>query len=193
MRADHTSTSRKRELEMKPRSRTIESFVASRNWKRAEERIRLELKSRPDFHWLWERLSTVTYEQRRYSQALKYAEKALSIMPECSLALWDKAGALDMLGRFPEAIEAYEILASRGVEHLTSEPCSEGRSWARGLVADSYYRLGRCLYKLEKTTGAIKAIKRSLEQRGPGVRSIYPIKVVREVLAAIEEKRRAIG
>lgn len=167
----------------------IESLMASKDWSAAERQIRLELRTEPNVHWLWERLGAACYEQRRYEEALRYAEKALEIMPKCSLALWDKAGALHMLGRVSEAIDLYRKLLRKGLEGIAREPCSEGRAWARALVSDSYYLLGLCYVSTHERIKAIRAIRQSLDLRGPGVQSIYPIAMVRDTLSKVQETR----
>lgn len=166
----------------------IEALIRAQKWTAAENQIRGELQSAPRSHWLWTRLSTVRYHQYAYNELLKYADKALKIMPGCSLVTWDKANALQMLGRSREAIEAYEVLARRGLRGMLREPCSEGRAWARGLIADSHYRIGLCWTKLGRKGQARGAIRKSLKVRGPGCRSIYSIGEVRQALRSLESR-----
>ena len=168
------------------KSLKIESLMASKNWAAAEKQIRLALRTEPDRHWLWERLAAACYEQRRYEEALGYAEKALEIMPGCSLVLWDKAGALHMLGRLNEAIDLFRKLLRKGVEGIAHEPCSEGRAWTRALVSDTYYVLGLCYVSTHERIKAIRAIRKSLDLRGPGVPSLYPIAMVRDTLSQVQ-------
>jgi tetratricopeptide (TPR) repeat protein len=167
-------------------AKDVESLVRAGKWAAAEKQIRRELKSEPGSHWLWTRLSVVRYERHAYSDALKYAKKALKIMPTCSLALWDRAGALDMLKRHREAIRDYKMLVVRGTRGMLREACNESRGWARGLVADSHYRLGLCWKKLGRKAPAREAIRKSLRARGPGCRSIYPVSEVRQALRLLE-------
>lgn len=174
-------------LRLMGKSPKIESLMASKDWSAAERQIRLELRTEPDVHWLWERLGAACYEQRRYEEALRYAEKALEIMPKCSLALWDKAGALHMLGLVSEAIDLYRKLLRKGLEGIAHEPCSEGRAWTRALVSDSYYLLGLCYVSTHERIKAIRAIRQSLDLRGPGVQSLYPIAMVRNTLSQVQK------
>ncbi len=110
-------------------------------------------------------------------------------MPGCSLALWDKAGALHMLGRVSEAIDLFRKLLRKGVEGIAHEPCSEGRAWTRALVSDIYYRLGLCYMSTHERIKAIRAIRQSLDLRGAGVKSIYPIAMVRDTLSQVRKNK----
>lgn len=167
---------------------SIESLITARDWPKAEKQIRLELKTQPDSHWLWERLSAVRYQRREYSEALEFANKALKIMPQCSLALWDKAEALAILGRTKAAATIYEKLCRGGVAAVMKEPCNEGPAWARGIVADSCYRLGRLYSKSGQKMKAVRRLRRSLSLRVPSARSVYPIQSIRDALKQIQAK-----
>jgi tetratricopeptide (TPR) repeat protein len=119
------------------------------------------------------RLSSLFYERRRYSIALKYAEKAFAQVPTCPLVLWDYAGALQMLGRHGEALDLYARIVRRGVHRVATGECGEGRGWARGLVADSHYRASISLNALGNKKASLSAFEQCLDQRGPGCYSIY--------------------
>src|SRR2546428_2113644 len=96
----------------------IETLVKRANWREAQAAIEKYLKKEPDDHWLWARLSGVNYEQRDYERALETAEKALQLVPDCPLALWSKANALEMLREPAEALKLYVALFHRGLEEL---------------------------------------------------------------------------
>src|SRR5262245_679907 len=115
---------------------TIEDLLDVERWRDARARIRLELRSRPDSHWLHTRLALTYYEERRYRLALRSSERALRLAPACPLVLWDYAGALQMLARHREALRIYSELVNRGVHRIARDECGEGIAWARGLVAD---------------------------------------------------------
>lgn len=153
----------------------IEQLIDAERWAEARKRILRELKSKPNDHWLLTRLSLTHYEQRDYATALKYVEKAKEIMPRCPLVLWDYAGALQMLGRHAEAIDTYNAITAKGVKRLARGDCGEGLAWARGLIADSYYRISRSLEALGDKKQAEEAFIAHLDMRGPGCRSIYPL------------------
>ena len=130
----------------------IETLIDAESWDLAETAIDEELVNDPDDHWLWCRLSAVRYEKRNYEDALKCAEKALSIVPDCPLGLWDQAGALDMLGRWDQARRIYAQLLERGTRQLSdpdedADECWEGADWTKGLLADSVFRAAGCLEK----------------------------------------------
>lgn len=99
-------------------------------------------------HWLLSRVGTTYYEEMNYSKALQYSLKAVKISPNCPLVLWDYAGALDMQGREGEAIKIWKSLIKRGIESIAYDECGEGLTWARSLVNDCYYRIGKSYLKL---------------------------------------------
>src|SRR5881227_2462785 len=112
----------------------IETLIGKGNWKSAQLVIQKQLAKEPLDHWLWARLSAVKYEQRDYQGALEAAEEALKIVPDCPLAIWSKAGALDILGRTVEAMASYAQLLHRGLGQLKNpdedaEECWEGQDW----------------------------------------------------------------
>lgn len=163
-------------------SAEIENAISQEDWPRARSLVRAALRKEPQSHWLLTRLSATYYEQFDYARAIEYAAKALAIQPTCPLALWDHAGALDMLGRPEEAIETYRRLIRRGVDAIAEGDCGEGRGHARGLVADCWYRIALCQKRLGAIGQARNSLKRHLALRGPGCRSIYPIELVRHSL-----------
>ncbi len=133
----------------------IETLTGAGAWELARGAIEEQLDKEPDDHWLWSRLSGVKYEQRDYRGALEAAEKALEIVPDCPLALWSYAGALDMLGRPAEAGKIYTQLMRRGMEELKTpdedaEECWEGREWTISLILDCIFRSAGCLAKMAK-------------------------------------------
>jgi tetratricopeptide (TPR) repeat protein len=154
---------------------TIEQLIHDERWVQARRAILRELKTKPDDHWLLTRLSLTHYEQRHYSEALKYVEKAKEIMPTCPLVLWDYAGALQMLGRHVEAIDVYNEITAKGIKKLAHGDCGEGLAWARGLIADSYFRISKSLDALGDKAQAEEAFIAHLDMRGPGCHSIYPL------------------
>ena len=135
--------------------------------------LRQRLKAEPGHHWLLTRLSSVYYEQGRYTLALKYAEKAFAEVPSCPLVLWDYAGALQMLGRHNEALDLYARIVTRGVNSVANGECGEGRAWARGLLSDSHYRASLSLKAIGNERASLSAFEQCLDLRGPGCRSIY--------------------
>lgn len=136
-------------------------------------------------HWLLTRIGTTYYEERRYAEALEYGEQALAIAPRCPLVVWDVAGTLQMLGRHEDALRYYRRLIARGPDAIAHGECGEGLAWARGVVADSYYRSALSLSSLGRFVAARNALDRHLAQRGPGCHSIYAIEVVRTRWAAL--------
>ncbi len=112
----------------------IESLLAAGEWESAEKVVAKQLAKAPDDHWLWSRLFGARYERRDYQGALEAAEKALAIVPDCPLALWSYAGAVEMLGRTKDAVKVYLQLIRRGAEELKqpdedANECWEGADW----------------------------------------------------------------
>jgi len=172
---------------MKNQGKKIEEAIQKDEWFRARKLIEKELRGEPDNHWLLTRLALTFYEQRKYSDALEISKKAFAIAPDCSLVLWDLAGALEMLGDIEEALKIFGILVSRGIDSLAFEECGEGRAWARGLYADCLYRMSHCYSRRGDKEKAIEMLKKHLEKRGPGCRSIYHITTARRELAALSK------
>jgi tetratricopeptide (TPR) repeat protein len=167
-------------------SNQIERAISDENWTEARRLIQAELVKTPDSHWLITRLGLTYYEERRYEEALELATQALALAPECPLALWDYAGALEMLGRPAEALAVYQRLVERGVDAVAHGDCGEGRAWARGLIADCHYRMSGCWRALGNSEQAERELSLHLNLRGPGCRSIYPLRSLRRA----REKQR---
>jgi tetratricopeptide (TPR) repeat protein len=159
-------------------SNQIEKLIAASKWKSAQSAIEKRLVKERDNHWLWSRLSAVKYEQRDYEGALADAAKALEIVPDCPLALWDYAGALDMLGRTPEAAKVYFQLLRRGLEELKTpdddaKECWEGKDWTVGLMTDCSFRIAGLLAKNGERNRAVELYKDFLDLLDHGAASIY--------------------
>lgn len=171
---------------MTTRTAQIDATLEADDWAKARELLLQELKRAPDDHWLLTRLSTTYYEERKYSQALKLSERAVQLAPQCPLALWDYAGALDMLGREPEAIGIWRRIIERGAAALAKDECGEGIRWARSLVNDARYRIALALRDVGKSAAALQQLDEHLAHRSPGCSSIYPlaeVRVIREALS----------
>jgi tetratricopeptide (TPR) repeat protein len=166
-------------------SNTIEAAIRSENWRKARRLIRAKLKREPDNHWLLTRLGLTYYEERAYRESLSYERKALNLAPRCPLALWDYAGSLQMLGKHRMALRVYRQLLSRGIKGIAFGDCGEGRGWARGLIADCFYRQAHSYRKLGEQKASIGCYRRHLKMRGPGCRSIYPVQAVRKELSEL--------
>jgi tetratricopeptide (TPR) repeat protein len=174
----------------------IESLIRKRQWKQARVFIEKQLRKEPEDHWLWCRLSGVRYEQRSYQGALEAAEKALEIVPDCPLALWSKAGAVEMLGRANESITLYASLTRRGLEQLKdpdedANECWEGADWTSGLVADCLFRSAGCLSKVGQRDKAIDMYRAFLSLADLGTRGIYSRKEALDRLNKLVPSKKA--
>lgn len=156
----------------------IEVLMASEKWKAAQAAIEKELALDSDNHWLWTRLADAKYEQRDYAGALEDADRALRIVPDCPLALWSRAGALDMLGRTAEAGRIYCALWRRARQELSNpdedaEECWEGKEWTQGLLADCMFRLAGGLVRIRERKLAADWYAAFLSLLDLGISGIY--------------------
>ena len=161
----------------------INKLFESENWKAARKIIVSELKRDPRDHWLLTRLASTYYEEFDYKKALRCSLRAYNIDPKCPLVLWDLAGSYDMLGNRMKAIEIFRSIIKRGVNSIAFGHCGEGLALARGLVADSYYRMGRCYHHLGNIKKAQSCYRKHLSLRGPGCRSIYSLRYIKAKVA----------
>jgi tetratricopeptide (TPR) repeat protein len=166
----------------------IESLIEADDWKSARSAIRAALRAEPGSHWLLSRLALTYYEEFKYEKALEYDTQALTLAPHCPLALWGYAGTLDMLGREREALGVYRRLVRRGAESIANGECGEGLGRARGLVADSLYRMAGCYISLGQSRKAVEFLEKHLARRGKGCHSIYPLREVRKELNELRPK-----
>lgn len=172
----------------------IETLIHKSEWKQARIAIERQLDKEPDDHWLWSRLSGVMYEQRDYQGALKTAEKALSIISDCPLALWSKAGALDMLGKADKASESYLHLFRRGLEELRNpdedaNECWEGPDWTYSLIMDCIFRIAGCLTKTDRLDTAVDFYQEFLSLLDLGPQGIYSRQDAEQRLNKLVEKK----
>jgi tetratricopeptide (TPR) repeat protein len=167
----------------------INALFHEGKWEKARQLIRADLADDPENHWLLARLATTFYEQRRYGEARKYAERAQAIVPECPLALWELAGALQMLGKTRAALARYTQIVGLGLAVLHSDGksfdgCWEDPAWAMSLMTDAMYRKGLCCQRLGESRLAWKSFVGHLALRLQGATSIYPAE---DVIASVRE------
>jgi len=154
-------------------SAEIESAIEAENWPEAGRLIEAQLVHKPQDHWLLTRLGLTYYEQFDYELSLQYAEAALEIAPACPLAMWDCAGALDMLERYDGAIPLFQRIISAGDDEIAFGDCGEGLDWARKLIADCHFRLADCYRKSGNHLVAAENYEMYLKLRASGWGSIY--------------------
>jgi tetratricopeptide (TPR) repeat protein len=178
----------------------IESLIGKSEWKRAQTVLEKQLRKEPDDHWLWARLSAVKYEQRNYEGALEAARKAVQIVPDCPLALWSYAGAVEMSSNAGEAMDVYSQLFRRGLEELTNPDedayeCWEGPDWTAGLMADCIYRIAGCLAKKGERDSAVSLYQEFLSLPDMGAQGIYSredaLKKLNKLVPSKKAKREA--
>ncbi len=153
----------------------------------AREYILELMKTNPDDHFLLDRLSNTYYEERNYTKALEYVQKALDLAPYCPMVLWDYAGTLDMLDHNEEAIRLYKQLVRRGVSRIARGACSEGLPQARALVNDCRYRLALIYGDKGDFTLAKKYMREHIKHRYHNCTSIYDLREVKKDLKLVLE------
>lgn len=161
----------------------LKKLEAKEKWQEAIALAKSLLKEVPEDHWLLTRISSSYYEARQYRNALKYAKKSLVLAPNCPLALWDFAGALDMLKESRKAIEIWKKLLRKGVEKIAFDECGEGLRWTESLLNDCRYRIGCSYSDLGKKKLAIKYLKAHLAHRRAGLPSLYSRQQVKRELS----------
>jgi tetratricopeptide (TPR) repeat protein len=168
----------------------INQLLDEERYREAEKLIRAELKHDPESHWLLITLSSALYEQRRYRLAMRYAERAIEIMPTCPLVFWHCAGVSEMLGMEDAAIILYQALLREGMRGLALNYCYEGPGKTRTLLNDCRYRLARCYKDLGRRQEARRYYRLYLRHRRQHVKSIYRVADVRRELTELEAQLR---
>lgn len=92
-----------------------------------------------------------------------------------------------MLERRKEALKVFRWLISWGEDRLAYGQCGEGIQRARSLIADCFYRVARIYERTGQRKKAITAYKAHLSRRNTAMRSIYPLKAVRNSLGTLEK------
>jgi tetratricopeptide (TPR) repeat protein len=158
---------------MRGRGPEIEEAITLEDWSGARRIIRAVLRRSPADHWLLARLALTHYEERDYARALKYAMRAAEQAPYCPLVLWEIAGAMDMLEQSSAALRVYGKLTRKSLDDLAYGPCGEGLQWARGIMADGYYRIGRIHERQNRRKRAIAAFEKALSWQKERATCIY--------------------
>lgn len=146
----------------------FEECYASEDYGLALEHICRLVELNPDDHWYWTRLCSVSYELKRYDDALQASEIAMGLDSKCPLVLWDYASVLKILDRESEASEIYKELLQRGEESIAYDQCGEGIRWARSLLNDCRLRLGELLLNRGEYKEAYRHISDHLKHRRRG-------------------------
>ncbi len=175
-----------------PSPELVEKLIQEERWVDARRVIEELLNKDHEDHWLLARLSTTYYEMGDYEKALELADKALQIAPDCPLALWDRAGALDMLCREREALDVYENLLSRGLESIAEEECGEGEEWAAGLMADCVFRIATIAQDIGDKERAVRIYHNFLGMLDSGAQGIYSLEEAIERIRALTPKAKRL-
>lgn len=178
---------------MQSRIKRINNLLERESWDPARRLIKAELRRAPNDHWLLTKLGSTFYEERSYRRALKLSKQALAIQPRCPLVLWNYACALDMLGRDKDAIKVLKKLLDRGERDIAYGECGEGIRWARSLLNDCRYRIGRLHRDMGDLKSAVHALKDHLAHRAPGTPSLYSLARVKRDLASFKALTRESG
>ncbi|MBX3324920.1 MAG: hypothetical protein U0223_13295 [Nitrospira sp.] len=166
-------------------SNVIEDLYQREQWARARALILEELKKDSTDHWYLTRLSGTYYEEHRYRKALEISDKAVKLAPRCPLALWDRAGILDMLGKYTQALAIWRQLLKRGTKSVAYGPCGEGLVWAQSLLNDCRYQIADTYRTLGKLDQSRLYVRSYLKHRSLGVKSIYDKRMVKKKFTAV--------
>ena len=173
----------------------IDKAFQRENWPAARMEIEKELAKNPDEHWLYARLSSTYYEEKKYGKALLQAKRASKLAPHCPLVLWDLAGALAATGAVPEALRIYKSLMKKGVDKIGEDECSEGPDWIASLLIDCLYRAALCYRELGKTTTSLKFLRQFIRLRSEWHGGIYRLedasKIIGELATATPKQMAA--
>jgi tetratricopeptide (TPR) repeat protein len=163
----------------------MERFEEKENWPKAIEINKQLLKKYPGSHWLYSNLSSNYHEAHKYKTALKYAEMAMELAPDCPVVLWDYAGVLDTLEMVKQARAIWQKLLRKGVKKLTKGECAESVRWTEAMLNDCRYRLGLSYAENGNKGQAKKYFKEHLKHRKPGLPSLYTMTDVKRWLKAL--------
>ena len=156
----------------------IERLFDAREWERARWVLEGELLATPDDHWLHMQIALSWYEDARHDQALAAIQRALTLAPECPAVRWYHGGILHALGRHVDAEKVYRSIVERGIGWASEGSCGVGIGLAKGLIADSWWRIS----DLHRTRGeeepAREAFSNFLDLLGPGCFGLYTLDVV---------------
>jgi len=170
----------------------INRLFEEEEWLKARKLLEKALKKEPTDHWLLAQLGTTYYEERDYEKALELAREARKIVPDCPLAMWGEAGALQMLDGNQEAKNLYKELMEQGVALIQKyglgkwdDDCWEGAGWTLSLLTDCFYRTGVCFQDMNKEDLAIGIFLRFIDLRTRREGGIYTIDDAKARLATI--------
>lgn len=125
-------------------------YVDLRRWPDAVVHLQKALKD-PEYRTPerpYNNLAKASLEQRKYEEALKYAETALRIQPRFCMALMNKGEAAKALKRNEDALDAF-------LKVISIEECS---AWP-----EPYLRVGMIYYEARKTQDAKKNLLKARE------------------------------
>lgn len=165
----------------------FDTLYKKEKWKSCEKILNKILKKEPESFWAWTSLSSVVYEQRRYSEAECYSEKAYEINKESPLVWWDYASVLYMLDKEKKAIKFWKKIIALDAEELGCIRTSQGKDWAMSIINDSHYRLGKAYFYQGKYLKSKKYLNIYIAQLEQGVSSLYKKKKVKKLLRELEK------
>ncbi len=167
----------------------MEILIRKRMWFKARDLIDKALKIRHNDHWFLARKSLIFHSQGNHKKALVIARKAYELAPKCPLVLWEYAGVLQILGKHRESMRIYNLLVRKGVNRTAFGVCGEGKTWARGLIADCHYRMAISLLALGIKKKAKNEIQKYIATRKNNCASIYSIEGARRILTPCPSRK----
>ncbi|TAD96962.1 MAG: hypothetical protein EAZ97_13205 [Bacteroidetes bacterium] len=157
----------------------IFAYIAEGNYAKARKLLKNQYKKEAESYWLMTMIGSTYYEEKNYSKALFWAEKAMIEGKNDPLVLWDYAGVLAMENQLEKAMEIWLQLLAWGTKKVGLELCSEGILWAKSLLNDCRFRLAMAYKEQKNLPLATEYLQAHLANRR-GTPSIYPLKEVKK-------------
>jgi len=170
---------------IKKRAKLIEIYYEQEKWSKAKHLLLQVLRESPGDIWFLAILSSIYYEEKNYKKAYTTIKKAMKLEPEEPLVMWHYTGSLDSLNRPKDAIQVYKKIINKGVNKIAFIDTTEGIRWARSLINDCMYRIGLCYKDVGNPKQAKIWLKKHIENRRPGIPSIYTLREVKKELSEL--------
>lgn len=184
----------------------INAAIAKNDWQAAKKLIRAALRKDDANHWLWVHLGLAYLELGSYKVAQVCIDKACERCQFCPLVHWYSACVLEAQGNRWNAMAKWKRLLKRRLDVVAYGKCGEGMNHAKGLFNDCRFRIALVYRDLSLTEpnqsikqckvymrSAIRWMRLHLQNRAPGVPSLYTIEEGRARLNDMCKKMSMLG
>ena len=156
----------------------LEKLYKNHNWKQARNMILELINNDSKNHFLWTRLASVQTELHDTKNSLLAAKKAYQLKPNCPLVCWDYGNILSANGHEKQGLSVLNKILRMGTAASKGD-CGQGVRDSRRLRNDARYIIGICYYNLGKKNLSKKFIDKHIQARKKGVKSFFPLKIVK--------------